>query len=207
MLATVNDTTLPGFFPATAMPSPDWWEALWPEPKQVLTALGIQSDMVVVDLCCGDGLFTAPLARMAKHVIGIDIDKGMLAVAQDKINAIGAINCELIEGDAYEVADLVGRPVDYVLMANTFHGVPDKLRLARGVAAILKPGGRFAVVNWHRRPREETTVLGQPRGPKSDMRMEPSDVAAVVEPAGLKLSEVIELPPYHYAAIFEKLRD
>jgi ubiquinone/menaquinone biosynthesis C-methylase UbiE len=139
--------------------------------------------------------------------LAIDIDKGMLAVAQDKINAIGATNCELIEGDAYEVADLVGRPVDYVLMANTFHGVPDKLRLARGVAAILKPGGRFAVVNWHRRPREETTVLGQPRGPKSDMRMEPSDVAAVVEPAGLKLSEVIELPPYHYAAIFEKLRD
>jgi len=27
----------------------------------------------------------------------------------------------------------------------------------------------------------------------------------VVEPAGLKVVGVIELPPYHYGAIFEKL--
>ena len=204
MLAPVNDRTLQGFFPATAMPDPDWWEALWPEPTQVLTALGIRSDMVVVDLCCGDGLFTAPLALIAGHVIGIDIDRGMLAVAQDKIKAVGATNCELIEGDAYAVADLVGRPVDYVLMANTFHGVPDKLRLARGVAAILKLGGRFTVINWHCLPREQTTVLGKPRGPKTDMRMEPSEVAATVEPAGFTLANVAELPPYHYGAIFRR---
>ena len=95
------------------------------------------------------------------------------------------------------------RAVDFVVMANTFHGVPDKARLARGVAAILKPGGRFAIINWHHRPRDETTVLGKPRGPKTEMRMTPSDVAAEVETANLKLVDVIELPPYHYGAIFE----
>ena len=202
MLVMINDTTLPGFYPATAMPDSDWWEALWPQPKQVLAALGIQRDMEVVDLCCGDGLFTAPLALLCRHVIGIDIDRGMLAVARDKINAIGATNCELIEGDAYAIAELVSRPVDYVLIANTFHGVPDKPRLARGVAAILKAGGRFAILNWHRRPREQTVVLGRPRGPKTDMRMEPSEVAATINTVGLTLTEVIELPPYHYGAIF-----
>jgi SAM-dependent methyltransferase len=202
MLGTVNDTTLPGFFAATAMPDSDWWEALWPQPTQVLTALGIRSEMEAVDLCCGDGLFTAPLALLSRHVVGIDIDKGMLAVAQAKIKAIGAINCELIEGDAYAIAELVNRPVDYVLIANTFHGVPDKLRLGSRVAEALKPGGRFAVINWHRRPREETIVLGQPRGPRTEMRMEPSDVAEAVGPAGLTLTDMIELPPYHYGAIF-----
>ena len=69
-----NDTNLPGFFPATAMPDVDWWELLWPEPKQALATLGIHSDMEVVDLCCGDGLFTAPLAFMSRRVVGIDID-------------------------------------------------------------------------------------------------------------------------------------
>ena len=34
-----------------------------------------------------------------------------------------------------------------MLMATTFHGVPDKLRLVRAVAAVLKPGGEFAVIN------------------------------------------------------------
>ena len=45
----------------------------------------------------------------------------------------------------------------------------------------------------------------QPRGPKTDMRMTLDDVAAVVEPAGLVFARVVELPPYHYGAVFQKL--
>jgi hypothetical protein len=32
--------------------------------------------------------------------------------------------------------------------------------------------------------------------------MEPSEVAATINTVGLTLTEVIELPPYHYGAIF-----
>jgi SAM-dependent methyltransferase len=199
-----SKNTPPGFFSATAMPDPDWWEVLWPEPQQVLARLGIQPEMEVVDLCCGDGLFTVPLATMSRRVIAIDIDPGLLALARAKLATAGATNCKLIEGDAGAVAELVRQPVDFVLMANTFHGVPDKTRLARDIAGMLKPGGSFAVVNWHRRPREETTVTGAPRGPKTEMRMSPQDAAAVIEPAGLALAGVIELPPYHYGAVFQK---
>lgn len=207
MQAVINDTSLPGFFPATGMPDEDWWRALWPDPEQVIAMLGVRPLMEAVDLCCGDGLFTVPLASVSRHAIAIDIDQGMLSLTRAKLASVGITNCDLVEGDAYDIAEFVKPPVDFVLMGNTFHGVPDKSRLSRGVAAVLKASARFAVINWHRRPREGTTVLGQPRGPKTEMRMEPGDVAAVVEPAGLKLSEVIELPPYHYAAIFEKPRD
>lgn len=196
--------TIKGFFPATGMPDADWWQALWPQPGKVLAELDIKPDSKVVDLCCGDGLFTAPLARRVRHVIAVDIDPEMLAAARAKVAAAGVANCEFVEGDAYAVADLVRRPADFVFMANTFHGVPDKPRLARAVATILKATGRFAVVNWHRRPRDETIVLGQPRGPKTEMRMTPADAVTTVEPAGLNLAGVIELPPYHYAAIFAK---
>jgi SAM-dependent methyltransferase len=205
MQVVSNDTSLPGFFPATAMPDSEWWQTLWPAPQRTVSLLGIRQDMEAVDLCCGDGLFTAPLALACRHVVAIDIDRGMLGLAQAKFAALGVTNCEFFEDDAYSVAELVRRPVDFVLMANTFHGVPDKLRLSCGMASVLKSGGRFAIINWHRRQREETTVLGKPRGPKTEMRMEPSDVAAVVEPAGLTLTDVVDLPPYHYAAIFEKL--
>ncbi len=34
--------------------------------------------------------------------------------------------------------------------------------------------------------------------------MTPDSVAAVVEPVGLSLVRVAEVPPYHYAAIFAK---
>ena len=177
---------------------------MWPRPEEVVAALGVRSGDEAVDLCCGDGLFTVPLARIASQVAAIDLDPGMLDKARSRLAAADVANCELIEGDAYAAAELVRRRIDFVLIANTFHGVPEKGRLAASVAAMLRPGGRFVVVNWHRRPREETVILGQPRGPKTDMRMEPSEVAAAVNAAGLKLVSVIELPPYHYGAIFEK---
>jgi ubiquinone/menaquinone biosynthesis C-methylase UbiE len=96
-----------------------------------------------------------------------------MALARDRVMAAGAANCALIKADAYDVADKVARAVDFVLMANTFHGVPDKARLSRAIAAVVTPGGRVAIVNCQRRAREETTVVGQPRGPKTELQMEP----------------------------------
>jgi SAM-dependent methyltransferase len=196
--------SIEGMFPATAMPDAAWWRALWPQPEKVLADIGIKPGMHVVDLCCGDGLFTAPLAKMVSRVVAIDLDPEMVNRARAEVAAAGATNCAFIVGDAYDVAELIKEPVDLVLIANTFHGVPDKECLAHAVAAVLKPGGHLSVVNWHRRPREETVVLGQARGPKTEMRMEPDEVACTVKPARLRLLCAVELPPYHYGAIFEK---
>jgi len=193
-----------GVFPATAMPDPDWWQVLWPDPGEVLAKFCIQPGTDAVDLCCGDGLFTVPLAGMTRRVAAIDLDQDMLDLARVRATAAGVKNCVFIAGDAYDLARLVPASVDLVLIANTFHGVPDQLRLARAVATVLRPGGRLIVVNWHQRPREVTTILGQPRGPKAEMRMTPEAVNAVVAPAGLRPTQVVELPPYHYAAILEK---
>ena len=49
-------------------------------------------------------------------------------------------------------------------------------------------------------------VLGQPRGPKTEMRMSPEEVKRVLEPADLRHTRTVELPPYHYGAIFERPR-
>ena len=195
-----------GIFPATTMPDADWWQALWPDPAKVIAEMGVEPRIVAVDLCCGDGLFTAPLARIAKGVYAIDIDRAMLdrARARARVAAAGAANCELFVADAMTVGAVVPEPVDYVFLANTFHGVPDQLGLARAVAAVLKPKGKFGIVNWHRRPREETVVLGKPRGPKTEMRMEPDDVATIVEPAGLFLNRMVDLPPFHYGVVFQR---
>ena len=190
------------FFPATVMPDPDWWQALWPGPEGVVRALGVRPGMTVLDLCCGDGYFTAALARQVEdgRILGFDLDEQMLAAAASV--CAGLENCTFLQGDAMDLRRLLPEPVDYCLMANTFHGVPEQTALAREIARVLKPGGLFAVVNWHARPREETPVLGQARGPRTELRMTPDQVRAVVEAAGLRLDRVVELPPYHYGALF-----
>lgn len=191
------------FFPATAMPDRDWWAELWPDPEGVVRSLGIEPGMVVLDLCCGDGYFTAPLACIANgQLYGVEIDSVMLERTRAELDRLGTTALQLICGDARDLSELLPEKMDYVLLANTFHGVPQKAGMARAVAAILKPGGRFAVVNWHKLPREKTRVLDAPRGPKTEMRMSPDDVQSVVEPAGFILEKVVDLPPFHYGAIF-----
>jgi SAM-dependent methyltransferase len=194
-------TRHPALFEGTEMPTAGWWDALWPNPAGVLEAVGLRRDMAAIDLCCGDGWFTLPMSKVAACVVAIDIDPNMLEAARDRLAAAGATNCEFVEGDAYELAELTRRPVDFVLMANAFHGVPDQPRLADAIGKVLKPAGRLAVVNWHRRRREETTILGEPRGPKSELRMSPQQTIASIEAGGLIFAGLVELPPYHYAVI------
>jgi ubiquinone/menaquinone biosynthesis C-methylase UbiE len=145
------------------------------------------------------------MARIARHVLAIDIDATLLNLAKRRISEAGLKNCEFVVANAYELNAFLTEPVDYVLIANAFHGVPDQTRLANVVAATLAPKGRFAIVNWHRTPREQTTVLGEPRGPQTELRMTPDAVVAAVRPSGLALLQVEPIPPYHYAAIFEKV--
>jgi len=193
------------FFEGTEMPTAGWWEALWPDPALVIDAVGIANGMDVVDLCCGDGWFTLQIAKVARRVIAIDIDLAMLEVASHRLNESRLSNCDFVLGNAYHLQELVPGKVDFVFMANAFHGVPDKPRLARAVSASLKDGGRFAIVNWHARPREETVILGEPRGPKTELRLSPEQTVESAEAGGLKVVARIEIPPYHYGVVFESL--
>lgn len=192
-----------GFFPATGMPDRDWWEKLWPDPAATLKSLGVDAHKTVLDLCCGDGYFTAALATLTKgRVYGVDIDPDMLEQTRAAVAKAGATVLGLIEADARDLPTVLAEPMDFVLIANTFHGVPDQDAMSRSVAKTLRRGGKFAIVNWHQTPREETVVLGSPRGPATEMRMSPAQVRKVVESAGFEHSDTVELPPYHYGAVF-----
>jgi ubiquinone/menaquinone biosynthesis C-methylase UbiE len=194
-----------GFFEGTEMPTAGWWDALWPDPAGVVAAAGIKPGMDVIDLCSGDGWFTLPIATVARHVLAIDLDPNLLNITRRRLTENDVLNCDFAAGDAFDVAMLAAGPVDFVFMANAFHGVPDRPHLAGAVSATLKPDGHFAIVNWHARPREETIVLGEPRGPKTDLRLSPEQTISAVEASGQKLSHLVEIPPYHYGAIFRAM--
>src|SRR5712671_5293210 len=98
---------LPGFFQGTEMPTSGWWEALWPDPAGVLAAVGLKPGMEVIDLCSGDGWFTLQIAKIARHVTAIDIDPAFLDLTRHRLSESGITNCDLVAGDAYDLAHLV----------------------------------------------------------------------------------------------------
>jgi SAM-dependent methyltransferase len=194
----------PGIFQSTEVADARWQQTLWPDPAFVVAAVGIIDGMDVIDLCCDDGWLTLAIAKIAQHVTAVSNDAGMLGLTCIRMNENRIFNCAYQLADARELADFAAKPVDFIFMANSFHRVGDRISLSRAVGETLRPGGHFAIVNWRQLPREQTTVRGQPCGPRSELRLSPEKTIKVVEAGGLKSKTIVELPPYHYGAIFEK---
>lgn len=186
------------------MPDSGWWEALWSDPRAVLDRSQLGTGLNVVDLCSGDGWFTRAIAERSKHVYAIDIDPDLLRLGAIRLAEADINNCTFIAGDAYDVTNTVPAKVDFVFLANAYHGVPDKPRLCRAVYGALVPGGKFAIVNWYARPRKDTKVLGEPRGPKTEFRMSPQRTIDSVVGSGLIHLLNDDVSPYHYVAVFER---
>lgn len=148
------------------MPTAGWWETLWPNPAGVLEAAGLKPKMDAIDLCCGDGWFTSEMAKVARRVVAIDIDSNMLDVARDRLSKAGTTNCDVVEGDAYELTKLVRTPPDFVFMANAFHGVPDQPRLAQAVCPDVEAGRPLCRCQLASAATRENHSLGRATGTK-----------------------------------------
>ncbi|MHB9285938.1 class I SAM-dependent methyltransferase [Halobacteriales archaeon Cl-PHB] len=194
-------------FQNTRQPDWDWWGRLWPTPGATLRRLGLSTGDSVVEIGSGNGYFALPAARVVDPapVYALDLDETVLdeldhlATLQEIDNAVPVL------GDARSLSETLAEPVDVALLANAFHGIDDTAAVVEEVVAMLAPSGRFVVVNWQARPRAETTIAGEERGPPTEMRLSPSETRATVEAAtDLSATAEIDLPPYHYALVFER---
>lgn len=191
--------------PNTGQPDWDWWGRLWPAPGETLRQLGIEAGNSLVEIGCGNGYFAIPAARIAAPaaVYAVDIDESVLAELRDTADLQEIENLHLIQGDARDLPSLITESVDVALNLNTFHGVDDIDEFVQGVFETLAPGGRFVVVNWHDTPRAETPIAGEPRGPPTELRLDPETATDLVTSAAdLELDRQVELPPYHYGLVF-----
>ena len=144
-----------------------------------------------------------PLARIVGgRLYALDADPGMIERTRDALERTGNSALDLICADAHDVPLVMPEKVDLVLLANGFHRVADQTAMARAVSSVLKPRGRFVIMNWLPIPREQTVVLGKPRGPKTGLRMSPEAVEAALDPADFHHDQTVALPPYHYGAVY-----
>src|SRR3546814_6695135 len=120
------------------MPDRDWWAALWPEPEATLRRMGIVPDMTVLDLCCGDGYFTAPLARLVGgKVCGLDLDQEMIRRAAAEAARQDATVSRWICADARAVAEHLADPIDYVVRSEEHTSeIPSLMRIPKDVVGM-----------------------------------------------------------------------
>ncbi|MEV6829308.1 class I SAM-dependent methyltransferase [Amycolatopsis sp. NPDC051102] len=96
----------------------------------------------VVDLGCGTGSLAVLLARAGYVVHGVDLSRGMLAVAAEKA---AGFDVELREGDAADPPCAPGA-YDVVLARHVLWALPDPAAAVGTWVSLLKPDGRLVLV-------------------------------------------------------------
>lgn len=194
-------------FQNTGQPDWDWWGRLWPAPGESLREVGIRAGETIAEVGSGNGYFALPAARIAAPgtVYALDIDESLLMELSRLAERQAIGNITTLAGDARTLSQHLPERVDTVLIANSFHGIDEPDAFVQQAFESLRQGGRFIVVNWRDTPREATRIDGEPRGPPTSLRLAPEETERIVlDAAEFVLGETIDLPPYHYAMVFER---
>ncbi|SHF23215.1 Ubiquinone/menaquinone biosynthesis C-methylase UbiE [Kaistia soli DSM 19436] len=111
----------------------------------IVENLAISPEDRVLDLCCGNGMFTIELAEKCKHIVGVDFSDSLVNVGK-KHNIRD--NVQYIESDAVEyIREFAasGQTYDKILVNGAFQyfNKQQGRALIEGMAQALEPGGRI----------------------------------------------------------------
>lgn len=108
--------------------------------SELIDKIDFHQEMHILDIGCGNGKITHKLAEKVPNgsVLGIDADQSMIALATKTWHAS---NLHFSQMPAENVS--VPYAFDFVFSNATLHWIKDHNAVLRGVAEILKPGGKF----------------------------------------------------------------
>lgn len=103
------------------------------------------------ELGSGRGAFTLALAECLgteSKIYSVDMDRRALDAQRTRMEAEYPQNeVQYVRADFTQKLDLP--PLDGILMANSLHYVHDKETVLRALRGLLKPGGRFVLVEYN----------------------------------------------------------
>lgn len=162
----------------------------WQMPSRVIDALGLKAGMAVADIGAGTGYFSMRLARVSPDlaVYSVDIEPKMVEHLTHRAagEKLGNVTAVLAGANSPNLP----KPVDVVLIVDTYHHIGDRPAYFRELKKALKPGGRIAIVDFRK---------DAPEGPPVEFRFTVEQIEAEMKEAGYSLDRKHDfLPRQHY---------
>jgi precorrin-6B methylase 2 len=115
--------------------------------EEVVRQLAPRPGARVIDIGCGPGRVTIPLARAVGpggEVIALDVQAAMLAKVAEKAETERIANIRLMQSDARS-ARIDAGSLDGAVMVTALGEIPDAPKILPWIFSALKPGGRLLV--------------------------------------------------------------
>jgi 2-polyprenyl-6-hydroxyphenyl methylase/3-demethylubiquinone-9 3-methyltransferase len=147
----------------------------------------------LVDIGCGGGLLSEPMARLGATVVGVDAAERNIPVAQVHAEQSG-LNIDYRHTTA-EALVAEGEQFDVVLNMEVVEHVADPGAYMASCAALLKPGGLMIASTLNRNPKSflmgiigaEYVLRWLPKGTHEWSKfITPDELYTMIEDAGLK---------------------
>lgn len=153
----------------------------------------VLSGLSLLDIGCGGGLLSEPMARLGAEVVGIDPSSTNIEIARLHAAESGlAIDYHDVSAD---VLAETGVRFDVVLAMEVVEHVPDVLAFVAACAALMKPGGLLFLATINRTPKAfalaivgaEYLLRWLPRGTHDYAKLvRPSELEAAIASVGLE---------------------
>jgi 2-polyprenyl-6-hydroxyphenyl methylase/3-demethylubiquinone-9 3-methyltransferase len=155
----------------------------------------------VLDVGCGGGILSEAMARAGARVLGIDLSRPVLDVAE--LHALeGKVSVEYRAVAAEELAQERPASFDLVTCMEMLEHVPDPAATVQALASLARPGGDVIVSTLNRNPLAfAVAIVGAeyiarvlPRGTHEYLKfIRPSELARWGRQAGLHLRDLAGL--------------
>jgi SAM-dependent methyltransferase len=165
----------------------------WQLPARVIDTLALPATSSIADIGAGTGYFSIRLARAVPRgvVYAVDIEPAMLGHIRKRAAAEGLQNVITVHGSSANPT--LPKPVDLVIVVDTYHHLPSRVTYFRDLGKSLAPGGRVAVIDFRK---------DAPDGPPPEFRFEADHIIREMAEAGYRLDARHDFLPRQHFLVF-----